>query len=119
MLPRLALLGVVLVLAVGLCGALAIKIGQPYAMGASQWRQISQLRGQLGDARSENEQLAIRCASLDKPEGIEVAARGMGYLRKGEERLVLENDPAPMPDNRPSVSFLDRCRSAWFSVVGR
>jgi len=118
MLPRLALLGIVFLLIIVVCGAIIAKIAQPYAMAAVQGRQISVLSQELASTRLENSQLDTRRKSLGEPEGIEVAARDQGYLRQGEERLVLEPDPTPMPEIQSGYSFLNKWRGAWFSIAG-
>ena len=119
MLSRLTSFGVALVVAVTLIAVFARKVAEPYALGASQHRQIASLQDQLSETRLQNQHLQERRDALDRPEGIEVAARSEGYLRKGEARLVLEHDPSPMPDHPQIDSLLDRWRSAWFELVGR
>jgi len=118
MLPRVVLLGAVLALLIVSCVAVCAKLGQPFAMRTTQARQIAGLSKQLNETRTENTLLDMRRVSLDQPEGIEVAARDQGYLRKGEERLVLETDTTPISNSQNDDSFLNKWHSAWLSIAG-
>jgi len=118
LLPRYILLaaGFVCVLAIG--GMILAKIVDPYQEGAAQQRQISVLRTQLADTQVKNLGLEQRRDALYRPEGVEVAARSEGYLRKGEIRLVLEHDPNPMPEQVHHDSMADRWHNIWLGFVG-
>ncbi len=117
--PRFAFMAAALVGTFVICGALLGKLIEPYAFGATQSQQIGVLKSQLNTTADENTRLQQRRDSLAKPEGIEVAARSQGYLRKGEVRVVLENDPAPIADRPATENVLDRWRSAWLNFAGR
>lgn len=119
LLTRYLFMGGLISLAVAVCAVVGATILQPYCMGASQGKEISGLSGQLQQLKSENSLLIQRRDSLSRPEGIEVAARSAGYLRKGEVRLVLEADPTPLPDRSESNSIAGKIRSAWMSIFAR
>ncbi|MDR3708414.1 MAG: hypothetical protein P4L33_08935 [Capsulimonadaceae bacterium] len=119
LLPRFGLLGTGLALLLIMGGLIVGKLIDPYQKGAVQQRQIAELRTDLNATRTKNEGLQQRRDALYRPEGIEVAARSEGYLRKGEVRLVLERDPTPLPERAHSDSILDRWRGAWLGFVGR
>jgi cell division protein FtsB len=119
MLPRFVMVGVILILTLGACFAFVAKIAQPYQMILSQGAQIRDSQSQLNDLRTRNQSLSMRRDYLQKPEGIEVAARSAGYLKPGEMRLVLENAPQPVPERAQDAGILDRFKSAWLTIVGR
>ncbi|HEY3330179.1 MAG TPA: hypothetical protein VGK19_09185 [Capsulimonadaceae bacterium] len=118
LLPRFTVIGIVVLIGVAIITGLVGKAVEPFARASNQSGKIQMLQAQVNETVSENAKLEARKQSLSRPEGIEVAARSEGYLRKGEVRLVLENDPTPVAQPKDE-SPLQRIRSAWMNFITR
>jgi cell division protein FtsB len=76
-------------LVLGLGSAAVVHGFQPYAMRHQQKRETAQLVQSLNDALEQNRTLKRQIESLRVGQGLEIAARKLGYVRKGEIPLQI------------------------------
>ena len=82
------------IVTVGFTVQTALRLARPYELGARQAAVLAQATEQRDDLTAQNADLVRQCAYLNRPDGIESAARTLGYLRPGEISLVIV-PPAP------------------------
>jgi len=116
---RYVFIGGTLAVLLTVCCWVGSRLIDPYKMGYEQARAISELNTHLNEVNSMNANLSMRSQALDRPEGIEKAARAAGYLKKGEVRLVLENTPPVTPDRSEDAGLGSKLRSAWLSIFAK
>ena len=118
MVPRILVMCVV----IGLLGVAAYatvtKIAQPYALQGDEQTHIRSLSRQLSATESQNKDLERQVVYLNRPDGVEMTARSFGYVKHGEEGVVVETPVslAPAPAN---TSLMTRIRSAFNALMGR
>ena len=103
-----AVVGIVL-----LCG-IVTKAAQPYQMQHQQARQIAQLRSQLSEANAQNADLERQTIYLQRPDGIENAARAEGFLKPGEVSLDIQANTGPSTTGASQGGGIETIlRNAW------
>jgi hypothetical protein len=73
------------------------SVARPYVLGAQQSRILTDKQSELDRINAENEQMSQQSKYLSRPDGQEAAARMNGYLRPGEQSLVIQ--PAAAADS--------------------
>lgn len=118
LLPRFALIALVVGFSAVACAAIASKVAEPYEMMHQEKRQIATLNAQLQATDAQNEGMERQAQYLERPDGAEEVARSKGYLKPGEISLIIATpagtQSAPAPD-----SFADRMRRALSHLMGR
>ncbi len=83
-------------IALALVGRLASMGAEPYAKRLKQEAESAQLLATRDRLKDENAQLRRQIHRLGSGQGLDVEARSIGYIRKGEIPLLLTFDaPAP------------------------
>jgi cell division protein FtsB len=72
-----------------LCWTALTNISRPYIIGAQQSQELSQKSQALAELDVDNAKIAQQCAYLSRPDGIENAARMKGFLKPGEQSLIM------------------------------
>jgi cell division protein FtsB len=92
-------IGSALLFTSAMCWGFVKIIAHPYILGAQQAKILAQKRSELKQLEAQDEQLSQQSAYLQRPDGIEAAARTQGYLKPGEQSLVIEPVPAAGTSN--------------------
>ena len=66
----------------------------PYLIGAQQAAIIAAKTDELKTLDAQNDQLERQSIYLSRQDGMESAARNLGYLKPGEQSLVIETTPS-------------------------
>lgn len=118
LMPRFALIVLVVGFAVVACAAIGSKIAQPYQMMHQERAQIATLKSGLDQTDAQNAAMQQQADYLSRPDGEEAAARAQGYVKPGEVSLIIETPAASMPSPAPG-GFADRMHRAWNHLMGR
>ena len=114
--PRfLRVLLVLVVIAVGLYlgWLVARKISKPYVISYTESTEIASIQKQIADAKTENSQLKRDLEYLATPQGKEAEARRLGWVKKGETALVVQQPAQPQFQGEQSEAMKE---SFWQSV---
>jgi cell division protein FtsB len=85
---------VVLVLVTILSWEFITIASRPYVLEAKESAILAQKKEQLKVLTEENEELARKTAYYSRPDGIESAARNLGYLKPGEQSIIIQTTPS-------------------------
>lgn len=81
---------VILVVGAYCVKAVVAKITRPYLISYGESREVSNLKRQIASATAENRQLKSDINSIGKSQGKEAEARKLGWVKKGEIAIVVE-----------------------------
>ncbi len=87
---RVALMVVAVAVGVYLAMLVVAKVTKPYRISYGESKEIASIQKQIADAKTDNEQLKRDLAFLATPQGKEAEARRLGWVKKGETALVVQ-----------------------------
>lgn len=79
-------------IAAGLCCTAAVvkKISKPYVISYGESKEVRDIRKQIAVATADNQQLKRDISYLGTAQGKEAEARKLGWVKKGEVALVVQ-----------------------------
>lgn len=97
-------------------GAAVGKMAKPYVVGHREGKEIAEIKRQIAEAESENRELKAAIEYLSTPAGVEVEARKLGWVKKGEIAVVVER---PRSEQSTVGPVEDADRVSFWRRVGR
>ena len=94
-------LAVLVVILAALANAAVFRIGRPLRLLSREYRETHKLQSQVAALKRDNTSLEQRIKHLQTPQGAEVAARKLGYVKPGEVTLVVPNASTKHSANTP------------------
>lgn len=110
--PRLILAAAAMIVMVFALVEFGIKIAQPYELQRSEARQIDQMNAQVASYNLSNQELQQKIDYLQRPDGIENAARAQDWVKRGEVSLEITVAPPATPANHDDSGFSGMIRHA-------
>lgn len=103
---------------VGMVG-LTLKAIRPYHEAGAQTRRLTATRRQIADLDRQNDALQRQIANLNTPDGVASVAHSMGYLRPGENPLVVEGVAVPSAADADSPAVAPPLAPLHASLLSR
>lgn len=110
--PRYILTALVSGVIIFVCYKVVVQIAQPYALQHQQSAQIRSLQSQLASDLTTNQDIDRQIAFVQRPEGVETAARGQGFLKPGEVSLEIDVKAPPTQSDPAHQGFRGMIRRA-------
>ncbi len=97
--------------------AVIMKAARPYLISYGESRESSEIKRQIAEVYAENKALKKEIPHLLSPEGMEAEARKLGWVKKGEVAIVVEQ-PKQSQIQRSGLAGSSERESCWH-VIGR
>lgn len=113
---RMLLILVIAVAGLYCVKATAVKILKPYVISYGESKEIDEIKKQIAVASAENRQIKRDISYVATPQGKEAEARKLGWVKKGEVTLVVDQPQQPKFTVEPSVAVK---RTFWQNTSWR
>lgn len=97
--------------------AVIVKAARPYLISYGESKESSEIKLQMAEAYAESKVLKKEIPHLLSPEGMEAEARKLGWVKKGEVAIVVEQ-PKQSQIERSGPAGPSERESCWH-VIGR
>lgn len=87
---RLVVAAIIIAVVAAIVWMVVAKATKPYRIGYNESKEISDIRGQISQAKAENKALKADIDYIKRPEGKMVEARKLGFVKEGEVAVVVE-----------------------------